>query len=267
MRVPSGYDGVPRWLARGLDARILTGTVVTAVEWEQGSAVISARTNGGSNVSVRARAAIVTAPLSVLFAQPSEPGAIAFRPVPPVLEKMRSKLTMGSVQRVVVLFRDRWWTGKLRSAPKDASLDNLAFVHGDTDDYSTWWTLFPAHLPAMVGWAGGPPAQRLAGKPYEEKRDRAVTALARNFGVTRRRIESQVVELWTHDWDMDPYSRGAYSYSLVGGAGAAAKFARGVAGTLWFAGEAADSEGRNGTVTGAIGSGRAAAKAVQKALA
>jgi len=122
-------------------------------------------------------------------------------------------------------------------------------------------------LPVLVGWTGGPSAQRLSGKPYEEKRDRAIAALARNFGVTRRRLESQILELRTHDWDMDPYARGAYSYSLVGGATAAAKLAHGVEDTMWFAGEAADAEGRNGTVNGAIGSGRAAAKAVQKALA
>jgi monoamine oxidase len=73
--------------------------------------------------------------------------------------------------------------------------------------------------------------------------------------------------MWTHDWDNDVFARGAYSYSLVGGSNAAAQFARGVEGTLWFAGEAADAEGRNGTVNGAVGSGRAAAKAIRKALA
>src|SRR4051812_11773899 len=112
MRIPSGYDGVPRWLARGLDGRIVTDTMVTGVEWERGNVVISARATGDRKLSLRARAAIVTAPLSVLFAQPGEPGTIAFRPAPPVLEKMRGKLTMGSVQRVVLLFRELWWTAK-----------------------------------------------------------------------------------------------------------------------------------------------------------
>ena len=72
--------------------------------------------------------------------------------------------------------------------------------------------------------------------------------------------------MWTHDWNLDPFARGAYSYSMVGGKNAAAQLAKGVEGTLWFAGEAADAEGRNGTVNGAIGSGRAAAKAVKRAL-
>lgn len=266
MRFPSGYHGIVGWLAHGLDEQIMTATIVETVEWERGCVTLFARRRGEA-FTVRARATIVTAPLGVLFAPAEDHGAISFRPNPPVLEKMRSKLTMGSVQKIVMLFRERWWTDKLKSLPEDASLDNMSFVHGDTEDYSTWWTLHPAHLPVIVGWAGGPSARRLAGKPEEEKRDRALGALAKNLGVTRRRIESQLVESWTHDWDADVFARGAYSYSLVGGSNAAAQLARGVEDTLWFAGEAADAEGRNGTVNGAIGSGREAAKAIRKALA
>ena len=266
MRIPSGYSGIPQWLARGLDAQIMTGVVVESVEWEPQRVAISARWESGRSMTLKARACVVTAPLAVIFCPPSEKGAISFRPLPDNLKKMHGRLTIGSVQRAVFLFRERWWADKLRSVPKGASLENLSFLYGDTKDYPVWWTMYPAHVPAMVGWAGGPAALPLAGKSYEEKRDRAIAALGKNFRVTRRRIESQVIEMWTHDWDLDPFARGAYSYSLVGGANAAAKLARGVEGTLWFAGEAADAEGRNGTVNGAIGSGRAAAKAVKRAL-
>jgi monoamine oxidase len=266
MRIASGYDGIAKFLARGLESQIMMETVVHSIEWEHGGAAISARGNDGT-VTIRARAVIVTVPLAVLLADNGDSGAIEFLPQPPVLEKMHSRLAMGSVQKVIMLFRERWWTEKLSSLPKGSSLENLSFLHGETSDYPIWWTLHPAHLPVIVGWAGGPSAFRLAGKPYEEKRDRAITALAKNLGVSRRRVESQVVDVWTHDWDEDPYTRGAYSYPMVGGATAAREFARSVDGTLWFAGEAADAEGRNGTVTGAVGSGRAAAKAVKRALA
>ena len=76
-----------------------------------------------------------------------------------------------------------------------------------------------------------------------------------------------VVASWTHNWMNDPYSRGAYSYTVVGGSGAPAKLARPVRGTLFFAGEASDSEGRTATVHGAIASGRRAAKQALRALA
>ncbi|MFL5623623.1 MAG: FAD-dependent oxidoreductase, partial [Gemmatimonadaceae bacterium] len=94
----------------------------------------------------------------------------------------------------------------------------------------------------------------------------AISSLAENLGVTKRRVASQLEGFWTHDWQSDPFSRGAYSYALVGGARAAARLARPTQNTIWIAGEAADAEGRNGTVHGAIGSGRNAARAAARAL-
>jgi monoamine oxidase len=52
----------------------------------------------------------------------------------------------------------------------------------------------------------------------------------------------------------------------VGGGDAPKQLSRPVQSTLFFAGEAADAEGRNGTVHGAIGSGERAADEVLKTL-
>jgi monoamine oxidase len=86
--------------------------------------------------------------------------------------------------------------------------------------------------------------------------------LARQLPVREPRVRARLVDAWHHDWDADPFARGAYSYPLVGGADAASRLARAVEGTLHFAGEAADSDGNNGTVHGAIASGRRAARRV-----
>ena len=69
-----------------------------------------------------------------------------------------------------------------------------------------------------------------------------------------------------HDWQHDAFSRGAYSYQAVGGSEATRALARPVRGTLFFAGEAADVEGRTGTVHGAIATGRRAAAEVERSL-
>jgi monoamine oxidase len=69
-----------------------------------------------------------------------------------------------------------------------------------------------------------------------------------------------------HNWSADPLSRGAYSYVLVGGSDAGPALARPVDGTLFFAGEAFDAEGRNGTVEGAIASGQHVARQVKRSL-
>ena len=57
-----------------------------------------------------------------------------------------------------------------------------------------------------------------------------------------------------HNWQHDPYSRGAYSYRRVGGVEAGDALARPVERTLFFAGEATDEA--SGTVEGALASGR-----------
>jgi monoamine oxidase len=267
MRIADGYDRVPDWLARDLGDRITTESVVERIEWDRGAVELTARRTDGSSLRMPARAAIIAVPLGVLLATPEEPGAIAFSPSLPVVERVRSGLTMGAVVKVTVLFRGRWWTDRLRAAPREASLESMSFLHGDSNEVPVWWSLHPAHTSMMIGWAGGPAAQRLAGLPATEIEGHAIRSLARNLGVSHRRVSSQVEACWTHDWQHDPFSRGAYSYALVGGADAATELARSIKGTLWLAGEAADPEGRTGTVHGAIGSGRRAAQLVIRALA
>jgi|SRR5919108_2459320 monoamine oxidase len=267
MRVLDGYDRVPEWLARGFRHRVMSEMVVERVEWADGDVAMLARhRNESSLTTIAARAAIITAPLGVLLARPGERGAIRFSPELPIIERTRSRLTMGAVVRVVILFRERWWTNRLRSVPRGASLESMSFLHGDSADIPVWWTLHPMQARVMTGWVGGPAAERVSGLGSGEIEDRAFAALAANLGVTRRRVTEQVEACWTHDWQHDPFSRGAYSYALVDGSDAARHLARPIARTLWFAGEAADPEGRNGTVHGAIGSGRRAARAVARAL-
>jgi monoamine oxidase len=71
--------------------------------------------------------------------------------------------------------------------------------------------------------------------------------------------------MYYHDWSRDPYALGAYSYIGVGGVDAPKQLARPVEHTLFFAGEATDSE-NSGTVEGAITSGQRAAKQCLKSL-
>jgi monoamine oxidase len=267
LRVADGYDRVPEWLARELRDRILTEAVVERVEWAEGAVEITTRPPDGTRRRISARAVIVTVPLGVLLASPDEPGSIAFSPRLTVLDRVRQSLTMGAVTKVTLVFRERWWTDRLRSAPRDASLESMSFLHGDAEDLPVWWSVHPVHAAAMIGWAGGPAGLRMSGLSPTEMESRAVRSLATTLGVSRRRVSSQLKACWTHDWQHDPFSRGAYSYALVGGADAASQLSRSIKRTLWLAGEAADPEGRNGTVHGAIGSGRGAAQSVMRALA
>ena len=81
-----------------------------------------------------------------------------------------------------------------------------------------------------------------------------------------KRLRGMVQGSWTHDWEHDLFSRGAYSYQMVGGVDAPAELARPLRGTLFFAGEATDPEGRTGTMHGAIATGERAAAEVARSL-
>ena len=63
-----------------------------------------------------------------------------------------------------------------------------------------------------------------------------------------------------HDWQSDPFARGAYSYVTVGGRDARERLAAPLRGTLFFAGEAAAIGGESATVAGALQSGERAAE-------
>mgnify|MGYP003793744169 CR=1 FL=1 len=91
-------------------------------------------------------------------------------------------------------------------------------------------------------------------------------ALGRQLQISPRRMRSLVEAVWMHDWEHDPFARGAYSYQVVDGADAPDALARPIRRTLFFAGEASDAAGATGTVHGAIASGRRAAAQVLRAL-
>ena len=89
-------------------------------------------------------------------------------------------------------------------------------------------------------------------------------ALHRLLGISVAELESLLEHAYCHDWQRDPFSRGAYSYGKVGGEGAEEALAMPVRNTLFFAGEATDTRGLNGTVHAAMASGyRAAAEIVK----
>jgi monoamine oxidase len=79
-------------------------------------------------------------------------------------------------------------------------------------------------------------------------------------------MRSMVAGAWLHDWEHDPFARGAYSYARVGGADAPRRLEKPIDGMLFFAGEATDLEGCTGTVDSAIATGRRAARQVLRAL-
>jgi len=234
-RIAGGYDALIAWLRAGLDpdrAAIRLGTPVTEIAWRRGEVRV---------LDWRAKAAVITVPAGVLKA----PDAIRFTPELSDKKRALERIEVGHVVKIILRFRERFW-------------DDCTFIHSDDAHVPTWWTTAPVRAPVMTGWAGGHAADRLLAEG--DVIERGITSLASILGVPRRRVASKLDAAHTHDWQADPFSRGAYSYAGVGGSEAYRALARPVASTLFFAGEATSDQ--TGTVAGAIASGRRAARQI-----
>ncbi len=133
------------------------------------------------------------------------------------------------------------------------------FFHGDDLPFRTFWTTLPIRSSALIAWAGGPRVAELdAAANVNSLTQKALESLDSMFG-KQWDIADEFVASYCHDWQRDPFARGAYSYIGVGGGGARAELGKPVENTLFFAGEATDDTGEAATVTGALQSGERAA--------
>jgi monoamine oxidase len=267
-RVAAGYDHVIDALAAPLGDRVRRSAIVTRIRWAPGNVSVETRhPDGRARPPIAARAAIVTVPLGVLKAAPGETGAIEFDPELRAKREPLDHLAMASVVRIVLRLSERFWASdwfaKQSGRP---DLDTLSFLHTSDDNFPIWWTAYPVRAPMMVGWHGGPGASALAQLASEEIEAAAIDSLAEQLGIQPRRMRGMVEGAWMHDWEHDPFARGVYSYQTVGGSEAPAALARPLRGTLFFAGEATDVDGRTGTVHGAIATGQRAAEEAQRSL-
>ena len=265
-RILGGYDAIIEWLRAGLDperSEILLGTSVVAIHWRKGAVEIQTR---GAK-SIRAKKALLTIPIGVWKAPREQEGAIRLDPPLPAKSRAIAKLEVGHVVKIVFRFRERFWDDPafLRRTVGRTQGDGLPlnFVHSTDRFVPTWWTSAPVRSPLLTGWAGGHAADAVLAEGEEAMMDRALDSLSKVFRMRRRTLDTLLAGSWTHDWQKDPFSRGAYSYAGVGGRAAHRALGRPVESTLFFAGEATSSD-QTGTVAGAIESGQRAAREIQQ---
>jgi monoamine oxidase len=239
-----GYGALMEALARDLERPVVLRHEAKVIEWKPGR--VTLRLRGQRSRTISARAAIVTVPIGVL----AQRGAITCDPEPKSLRVALSGLTMGSALRFVVWFRELPWKNP-----------SVSFVNFPEGPFQAAWSADPVRWPLATFWSGGPQARELSRLPRTGLRRVLMTQLSRRFG---RQAPKLVRHVWWHDWDRDPYARGAYSYVLVGGKNAAPSLKRPVEHTLFFAGEATEFE--SGTVEAALVSGQRAARQVNRAL-
>ena len=260
-RPSGGYGAVLKALASALDrkrVRVQLHTVVRSVHWNRGAVEVGG-TFLGAPFSTRARKAIVTLPLGVLQSQPDAAAAVRFEPA---LEEKRSALqglACGPVLKVVLRFRTPFWEALEAGRYRDAG-----FFFSPDAAFPTFWTSLPLHAPLLNAWVGGPKAAPLCGLSQDELVAEALRCVACLFGLQPESLELEAG--YVHNWNTDPFFRGAYSYVTVGGSDARRMLASPLQNTLFFAGEATDTSGEGGTVAGALHSGARAADEADASL-
>ncbi len=236
-RVARGYTALAEYVrdrALAGGATLLLNTPVEQVEWQPGRCTVSA--SDGRRWS--APKLVCALPLGVL-----QSGSITFHPEPQAAAQAIASLRAGLVQRLVLQFTGRPW------APEH---ENMHFLFVQGLHPPTYWTTAPRPGPLLTCWAGGPAA--LATPDLAGFRQAAIGSLRHVFA---RPLDAKA---HSHDWQADPYARGAYSYVPAGATGASATLAEPVEHTLFFAGEHTDITGHPGTVHGALRSGLRAAQ-------
>ncbi|HEV2468327.1 MAG TPA: NAD(P)/FAD-dependent oxidoreductase [Candidatus Sulfotelmatobacter sp.] len=268
-RARNGYADLLDVFQKQMEAggvTLRTQAAVEKVKWRQGNAEVSFHERTGSS-SLEAPRVLITLPLAILKASRGEACAVEFTPSLPQrkLEAL-DKMEMGKVIRIVLRFRERFW-GKVQ--PRGSGGSNLAemsFLFSEDEYVPTWWTTMPRVSPVITGWAPFRSAERLSGKSREFVIEQALKSLSTALKMSPKELDRLLEGAYFHDWQSDPFSRGAYSYGKVGAVEAEKVIAEPVDDTLFFAGEATDTSGNNGTVHGAIASGKRAAKQILQGL-
>ena len=234
-------------------------TVVHSIVWTDHSVQVYAR-RSEELCDFSADCVLITLPLSILQASAAGHGDVRFSPALPT-EKLDAlnQLGMGKVIRMTFRFRRRFWNEIRPAGSPDRTLETMSFLFSENESFPTWWTTVPEPLPFITGWAPFKAGESLSGKSKGFIVDHGLKTLSALLQVDRSALDEQYDEAYFHDWQSDPYSMGAYSYGMVNSSGASAALARPVRDTVFFAGEATDSTGNNGTVHAAIASGLRAA--------
>jgi monoamine oxidase len=249
-----GYSSVLSALAGSLERdniRLQLQTVVKEVRWQRGSVEIDV-TRFDQTSTLQATSVIVTLPLGVLKA-----GDVRFTPALDSKQPALAGLMFGPVLKLSLRFRKAFWEeldgGKYAGA---------AFFHSADTAFPTFWTSLPLRAPLMTAWIAGPKAAQLSTREMPHIVGKALESLSTVFQI-KAQSDLELEGAYLHNWQTDPFARGAYSYIGVGGSSARSILAAPLENTLFFAGEATD-EDEAATVTGALQSGARVAQEIIK---
>jgi monoamine oxidase len=275
-RLIDGYDSLMQAMRAETEskgAQFHLDTIVKEIRWAGKQIEVSCEQDGAPTEFIASHL-IVTLPISLLK---RDTASIRFTPDLPANKRRAIEvLPMGNVIKLNLLFRERFWESAKRWDKQANRVDfhDAGFFHCPRAPLPTWWTQLPIRAPLLVGWTGGPNADRVmkeaggtrqeVGQNYDLNSlliDQAIDSLATIFNLSHSEIEAELEASYVHNWRDDPFTRGAYAYVPVNGLEDQHALAQPVENRLFFAGEAT-SVGHIGTVHGAMQSGWRAAQEI-----
>jgi len=199
---------------------------------------------------------IISLPLSLLNQKKPRPESIVFHPSIDEKQKAFNQIGFGTVIKIVMIWNSPFWKQIVPDAQFIIS-DNII---------PTWWTQFPQGIPVLTGWLGGPRAELLSDKPDSFFLEKALETLSSLFSVSVEKIKQELRDVRIFNWMNNPWSRGAYSYSLVGSGAAKAICRKSIQNRIYFTGEAYYDGPFPGTVEAAVVSGLETARQLLQEL-
>ncbi len=198
------------------------------------------------NQTFKARKILITVPVAVL-----KKGVIAFDPQLAGHERAFRKIEVGGVVKFLVEFTDRIWLSKEKSHFNQ--MPDLNFLFSDAP-VPTWWTQRPNEIPLLTGWLAGPVLKNLP-SGTEALAKLAISSLAYVFGSSEAILQEHVKNIKVFNWQVDPFSLGAYAYATLNTSEAIKEISDPVENTIYFAGEAFYEGAEMGTVEAALSTG------------
>lgn len=260
-RVKGGYRHLINFLeaqCKAADCSFHLSMVVKQINWKQDK--VDVISNDGQIFT--GSKLIITVPLGVLQAEPGTYGAIRFSPVPHPFPTFQS-LGFGSVVKILLQFKDAFWTNKQTEKHTGINLHNMGWLFSDAP-VPTWWTQLPEPTSLLTGWLAGPKAAQCKDESEENILDMALNSLAVLFKTNRQELLEQLSYRRVVNWTADPFTRGAYAYSTPDTSALIKVLMEPIDSTLFFAGEALHDGPEMGTVEGALVSGIRVANQVNK---
>ncbi|NUY79678.1 FAD-dependent oxidoreductase [Flavobacterium sp. MAH-1] len=241
-RPVSGYAPLFGFLADEVSrnhGKILLDHKVRHIRWEKGN--VEVQTNNGS---FSADAVIVTTTLGNL-----QKRTISFEPA--FDDRFFDAVGFGEVIKILMEFEFPFW---------EKTHPELGFLF--TEDEFTFWTQLSLKRPLLTGWIGNDRASEIAKKDDETIVELLLSKLDEAFpkADVRKIVRAKAVFRYTKS---EP-TNGAYSWTMPESKKAVSQINKGIADTVWFAGEAFERTGDVGTVEAAFGSGRYIARKILK---